>query len=332
MKKVKPLDYSKVENWLINVNADTSKPYDLIFFCGTSILEATEGHGVGLNPEMMRKLGFMNYTTCGSQLSEQARVFVPIQRQIALKYALKNFSSYTGLFKDIATKEPYVDLAAALDYYFEHYNKDGKRPFVLAGHSQGASALQIALYKYFLSTSKRKYLKNMIAAYSLGYAVSKKFWKPLFKKYKCLHFAKGKDDYNCIISWNTEGPGKKGYSFLLSNTNDSYVINPLNWKTDETYASAKQNLGVLIMNTNEDRSKISCKISTNPKDLMDAQIDLKRGSLICTTNKNFVNIPKAGGRIWGGKSLHIFDGRGYYNNMKENLKVRVAKFLKDHNK
>ena len=63
-------------------------------------------------------------------------------------------------------------------------------------------------------------------------------------------------------------------------------------------------------------------------DLCDAQIDLKRGSVICSTIKDYVKLPMVQGDLWGGKSLHIYDGSAYYNNMKINLRHRVDNFLK----
>lgn len=169
----KPLDYSRVENWVINANADLNTDYDLIFFCGTSVQDAEQENGVALMTDEARAMGYTNYVIVGSALSENARVFCPIQRQMALKYLFDNFNTHEAIFEQIGTKEPYVDLEAALDYYFEHYNKGAKRPFVLAGHSQGGASLQVCLARYFLLTDKKDYLKNMIAAYSVGYGVSK---------------------------------------------------------------------------------------------------------------------------------------------------------------
>jgi len=329
-ENVKPLDYSKVNNWLINNNFDYLKKYDLIYFFGTSVNTPKTEDGVGLDWDMMRNLGYMNYMKMGSQLSEDARVFCPIQRQMALEHALK-YESHKTLLEEIVTKEPYVDLAAALDYYFEHYNKDAKRPFVLAGHSQGSASLQALLAKYFLDTEKRVYLKSMIAAYSLGYGVSKGWFNFLPNKEGLLHFVEGEDDYNCLISWNVEGPGEKGHSFLLADPGDeTLLINPLNWKKDETYAGIEENKGVLVM-VGKLPLPDGYVISNKKEDLCDAQIDLKRGSLICTTQNAYIKFP-GHDEIWGGKSLHGFDGNGFYNNIKENLRLRVAHYLKAHQK
>ena len=330
MKKsnAKPLDYSRAENWIINDNADLNTDYDLIFLCTTSVEIPDRENGVALMTDEAKVTACANYMSTGSQLSDNARVFCPLQRQMALNYILDRCKSHDEIFKEVGTKEPYIDVEAALDHYFEHYNIGAKRPFVLAGHSQGAAALQVCLARYFLLTDKRDYLKSMVAAYSIGYGVSKRHFDALPNKDGLLHFANGADDFNCLISWNTEGPGEKGPSFLLADEGDeTLVINPINWKRDETYASISENCGVLHRER-DDNGTTQYHISLLTDDLCDAKIDLKRGSVICSTITDYGKHPRVQGGLWGGKSLHFYDGAAYYNNMKNNLRLRVDNFLK----
>ena len=51
------------------------------------------------------------------------------------------------------------------------------------------------------------------------------------------------DDTGVIISYNTEGAGNGDNIVVLPG---AISINPLNWKRDETYASAEENLGGFI--------------------------------------------------------------------------------------
>ena len=323
---VKPLDYSRVENWVINANADLNTDFDLIFFCGTSVTASGQENGVALMTDEARAIGYANYMAVGSQFSDNARVFCPLQRQMSLNYLLGCCISHDNIFTEVGTKEPYIDLEAALDYYFEHYNIGAKRPFVLAGHSQGGAAIQVCLVRYFLLTDKKDYLKSMIAAYSIGYGVSKREFDAMPDKDGLLHFAEGADDFNCLISWNTEGPGAKGPNFLLADEGDrTLVINPLNWKHDEAYAGIDENQGVLLKEK-RDNGITRYHMSLLTDDLCDAQIDLKRGSVICSTVTDYVKLPNIQGEIWGGKSLHFYDGSAYYNNVKNNLKLRVDNF------
>lgn len=57
------------------------------------------------------------------------------------------------------------DVVQAFDYYMTHCNAG--RPFILAGHSQGAKAV-IELLKHTLTPQQHK---NMIAAYAFGFTV-----------------------------------------------------------------------------------------------------------------------------------------------------------------
>ena len=108
---------------------------------------------------------------------------------------------------------------------------------------------------------------------------------------------------------------------------ETLVINPLNWKRDETYASIDENGGVLVKEKREDGT-VRYHLSLLEKDLCDAQIDLKRGSVICSTRPDgYVNMPFYEGEVWGGKSLHLIDGPAFYVSVRRNLKLRVANFL-----
>lgn len=332
-------DYSNDSNWALKKITNRAK-YDLVFFVGTSVNDPTQENGVGAISETMKATGLSNFVGTGAQLSlvksdagntYVANTFVPLYRQMALFYALDNCTMHNDLINEIRNKEPGVDLKAFLDYYFSNYNKNAARPFVLAGHSQGSASLQVMLEDYFIKGGHKSYLKNCVAMYSTGYGVSKKWFDGLDKTLdgkEILHFATGATDTNCMISWNTEGPDATERSMLLSDEKyDTYVINPLNWKTDETPASKDENLGVLVNNPNYDPNvALSQKyiISTEEDDKFDAVLNLERGSVVSSepNSGTYVNIPTYGA-IWGGKSLHVSDGKGFYVNMGRNLGNRL---------
>lgn len=324
-EKIKALDYSSGENWVLKTD-HTDSEYDLIYFYGTCVSEPDHDNGVGEVSEDMKKSAENSYLVNGKQLSscgvnaKKANVYMPLYRQIALEYILKNCKRLEDLPENIAAKEPGADLCAFMDYYFENINKDAKKPFVLAGHSQGASAVQHLIENYFIGGGHKEYLKNMVAAYSTGYGVSRKWFDGLDRMKngrELIHFARGAGDCNCLLSWNVEGPGRKGKSiFLAGEEDETLVINPLNWKRDETYAGIRLNKGVLV------KGDKGLFISHRRADLSDAQIDAERGSVICTTHDEYIS-SELFGKASGGKSLHRYDARGYYVNMKKNLKVRL---------
>jgi len=339
---IKPLDYSNDENWLIKRYVNDAE-YDVIFFYGTGIKEPTYENGVGEISEAMKIAGKSNFISVGSQLTyvkssknneHKANVFIPLYRQMALYYALSNYTMHNDIINDDREKGPYADIKNALDYYFTVLNKDATRPFVLAGHSQGSAMLQVVLEEYFIEGGHKEYLKKMVAAYSTGYGVSKKWFDGLDKKLggeEVIHFATGALDYNCLISWNAEGPNPTGKNFLLSDDEyDTYVINPLNWKTDETQATIAENFGVLINNPNKDENdplSTDYIVSTDESELFDAKIDLRRGSVVCSEGMGtYVYLPPYGA-IWGAQSLHLSDGPAFYVNMARNLGDRLDAYL-----
>ena len=64
-----------------------------------------------------------------------------------------------------------------------------------------------------------------------------------------LKFAASETDTGVIVSWNTVEP--KNVERNVDNTvmlPNEISINPLNWKLDETYAPASENLGSFMLN------------------------------------------------------------------------------------
>ena len=93
-------------------------------------------------------------------------------------------------------------------------------------------------------------------------------------------FAEGADDTGVIVSWNTEGPANKSEKNAVVLEN-AISINPINWKRDETYAPASENLGdrIPVMDTGTLKA---LDFEEHKPGLADAQIDLERGVVVCT--------------------------------------------------
>jgi len=340
--QIKTIDYSNDENYIIK-NINDKNVYDVIYFVGTSVIKQTLPNGVSENLNEQKKGGKLNYDSIGAQLTEvissknnsyKANIIVPCYRQLALMYELENAKSHDLIIDDMINKEPGKDLITFFEYYFSNINKDGKRPFVIAGHSQGGAATQVVLETFFLKEENKKYLKNLVALYSIGYGVSKKKFANFDTRLngvEMIHLGEGAKDINCILSWNTEGPNPEGQSFLLADEEyDTYVINPINWKTDETYASREENLGVSIEDPNVPHAGIDAPhiFSYETKDKFDAKLDLKRGCVVCSEPHvgRYISFPGYE-KLWGGKSLHVLDGGAFYFNMAQNLGDRLDTYF-----
>ena len=178
-----------------------------------------------------------------------------------------------------------TDVYAALDHYFHYWNKG--RPFILAGHSQGSAIVQIILDEY-LNVHPELY-DRMVAAYSIGFAVSKDLCERHKDKFT---FAQKANDTHVVVSWNTTGPEANAQGAIFCD--NCLSINPLNWSTNpDEQASKDLNHGRLM----PVHYLHSWEISTDPNDLCDACIKMKgnRSILVNTvitiyrkTNNNLI--------------------------------------------
>ena len=307
IKKGKKLtDYSKKSNWLnipkIRKDVDT-------FYIYPTAYKPTDDDAptyCGSGDKDMRKNARENFATNSPVYKESTNVFAPYYSQSSVYTLASNDGDGS---EKIQSKDPRTDIYAALDYYFKHYNQG--RPFILAGHSQGSMMIRIILKDYM--QAHPAYYNRMIAAYAIGYSIT----EDDLAGHPYLRFAQGAMDTGVVVSWNTEGKGNKNSRLVLKN---AISINPINWRRDEVRAPASDNLGSLV-------TKASGKTAIKKPGVADAKVDTKRGVVVCTSKANpYMDTAElAGGKqVFGKKSLHGYDYTYYYNNIKENVKTRVA--------
>ena len=97
-----------------------------------------------------------------------------------------------------------------------------------------------------------------------------------------------------------------------------YPLTPssiINWKRDETYASAEESLGGYIFNE-------ETGLPEDYPHAADAKIDLKRGVVITTTKA----VAPETFPLFGPASFHENDYPLYYYNIKANAATRVAAY------
>ena len=312
---VKP-DYSKKTSWYkipdITKDVDTFYIYATNYIL-TSYEDGAPNYATIDNAEMLANVP-IEYREHTTTFEDSTNVFMPYYRQVGMKYAGEACNKM-GNFDLALSGICYDDIAAALDYYFEHYNEG--RPFIIAGHSQGSALVRLILKKYFKEHLDR--YERMVAAYVIGYSITKED----LENNPHLKFASGETDTGVIVSWNTEG--KKNVESNAHNVvviKNSISINPLNWKLDETYAPASKNLGSLIHNEKTNELEIG--------DIgADAQINLARGVVV--TNATSPALPEEAIKIstefFGADARHACDYTYYYNNIKDNVSKRIASYL-----
>ena len=307
--KIIATDYSKEGNWL--QLPEITKDVDAFYIYGTSYIDDSYKEGAPdyapIDNEEMRLRATGEYITNASVFEESCNVFMPWYRQVGMKYAGVVSKKY-GTIEAGFDAEPYTDIKAALDYYFEKCNNG--RPFIIAGHSQGSAMVKHVLKNYF--KEHPDYYKLMVAAYAIGFSITKEE----LETYPHMKFATGESDAGVIVSYNTEGPKN-----VEENARNVVVlpgcisINPLNWKLDETYAPASMNKGSLALNKETNMYEI--------KDIgVDAQINLARGVIVTNTTAPVTE----GEDFFGPASFHEADYQFFYNNLKENVAKRIATY------
>ena len=98
-------------------------------------------------------------------------------------------------------------------------------------------------------------------------------------------------------------------------------INPLNWKLDDTYAPASENLGSFIPNAETGR----CEITDVGAD---AQVIPGRGVVVTHAASEPVpeEIAAVSAEFFGPDGRHASDYSYYYNNIKDNVAKRIAAY------
>ena len=307
-------DYSQKECWY--KFPEITKDVDTFYINSTAyVFDSFKDNApeyAPLDNEETREGFAEEYMSQASAYEDSTNVFVPYYRQAGM-VAMKKSWLETGDVDAAISGIPYSDITAALDYYFTNCNNG--RPFIIAGHSQGSAITRLVLKKYF--KEHLDYYKRMIAAYAIGYSIT----KDDLKEFPHMKFAEGETDTGVIISWNTEGKenveGNVKTAVLLPG---AISINPLNWKLDETYAPASENLGSFTVN--EKGEPVIADVGA------DAQIVLSRGTVV--TNAKPDPMTEEAAKItleyFGPGARHAEDYTLYYSNIKANAAKRIAAY------
>lgn len=304
-----PTDYSNKKNWL-KIPENPDKSVDLIFLYPSSCFDITAGTICNVDNKSMKKFAKDMYSHQAAAFEPVANIYIPLWRQVnATKLSKMSFEEVDKA----EWAEPRTDVYAALDYYFEHLNQG--RPFFIAGHSQGSRLSYMVLSEYMKEHPDR--YDNMIAAYCLGDSLTKQY----LKDNPHIKAAEAADDLGVVVSWNTEGPANKGHDSLVV-APGAVSINPLNWKTDNTHASADMNLGTYVPKLiTSGMIKLPVKA--------DAVIDVERGTVIVTEPKlkkcAVTEFPgfKSFETVFGPESYHLCDYSFFFMNISENARIRT---------
>ena len=236
------------------------------------------------------------------------RIFAPRYRQASLKGITS--SSAEGLASaDLA----YSDVLRAFDYYLAHENN--RRPFIIAGHSQGSIHAIRLLQERIIGTPLSH---RLIAAYVPGSAL------PHEVQEKGLPICRTPAMTACVVDWNSVSPTAVDHRRRESAVlwwqgryqtiagRPLVCVNPLNWIENGT-APATENLGAIYFGGRG--QPIPAPVAGASGAACDD--GLLRVQIRADERRHFSD-PLT---LFG--SYHDFDYGLWYMNIRQNLEVRI---------
>ncbi len=297
------IDYSEPSSWAYFAEGN-DRPADLFLICPTVDMGSEGNLNMDIANEELRA-SFTGALNMERGIYEEVTVmYAPFYWQMTFPVYEKMIAE-EGRHLEIA----YSDVEDAFLYYINNLN-DG-RPFILAGFSQGAQLALMLLEEYFDDEALQD---RLIAAYCIGWKVSKED----LKKYPHLKMAEGEDDTGVIISFNTEAENIEA-SIIVPRGVRTLSINPLNWKTDSTYADRSLNKGACF-------TDYSGSVTSEIPYLTGAYIDPERGTLrVMDVNPSDYSSP-----LFPDEVYHLYDYQFFFRNLQENVTIRTASWIEQH--
>lgn len=239
---------------------------------------------------------FVRFIIDRTAMKHQASVFNGSCKIYAPRYRQATIHSYftTDTKADFAFNLAYNDVYTAFLYYLKHYNNG--RKVILAGHSQGTSHLMRLLRDY---EDKQWISENVIVAYLIGIPVHKDF----FNAYKLCESAV---ETNCFCAWSTYYEKAEVPEIY----NDALVCNPLNWKSDSTFASDSLHSGAVVYRFNNYYPYYN-------------SARVEGGVLKVSKPKHWIS------KIFTVKNLHMADFNLFWVNFRENIQTRIDAFFEE---
>ena len=291
------VDYSDSRSWVcLGDDGGSAKQADCFLINPTVYVASGRKNNMYIADPSVRNTFISAVAEQGRIYSDSCTLYAPFYSQASIEtYSLDKEEAQQ--YFDIA----YSDVENAFLYYMKNCNRG--RPLVLAGFSQGAE-MCIRLLKDHGSDPAVK--KVLVACYAIGWRLTDED----ISQYPHLKPAQGEKDTGVIVCYDCETEDVKS-SLVVPEGTKTRSINPLNWKTDDTPAGKTLNKGSL-MNGDMTANLTGC------------YIDPVRGTLKVTdvTAKDY----PAGPDCFGEGELHVYDYRFFFQNLKENVAVRINEY------
>jgi pimeloyl-ACP methyl ester carboxylesterase len=309
-------DYSQPQYWMLKPENADAKPVDVLFFHTTTykdpnfvdpatgaLLAAPRDASLplvwnqGIDAAIEETAATAIAHSQVSVFAASCNIYAPYYRQAALPEALMGDTPAAERALSVA----YLDIEAAFDHYLAHLNAG--RPFILAGHSQGANLVLWLLQRRLRDPALRK---QMVAAYVIGWAVT----RDELDRYPHLAMCEAASQTGCIVSFNTQGPAA-----TRSMARPGAVsVNPLLAQAATSTATAPESahLGALLLPP---------AVGTPTETPQFSGAYNQDGALILTRPPDTAPLANA------AQIYHSFDYAIFYRNLEQNAKDRIAAFL-----
>lgn len=191
-----------------------------------------------------------NRWTDESVIARQASVFNACCRVFAPRYRAATFKAFSSrTVQEAAFALAYTDVERAFDWYLAHENKG--RPFIIAGHSQGAFHMATLLERRIQHSPLRG---QLVAAYIIGINLAE---GDFGRRFTAVKPCTAPRDTGCVLQWEAVLAGSdvgKAAGFSQSTFIAQYgdipgkqtlCINPLTFNASQAGAAAKRSLGAV---------------------------------------------------------------------------------------
>ncbi|MBP5166964.1 MAG: DUF3089 domain-containing protein, partial [Oscillospiraceae bacterium] len=225
-------DYADSASWAyFEMGEDTG--VDIFLICPT-VDTRSETNSFDLNDKL--KSMFVNALDMEKGIYEETgRLFSPYYRQMSM-----NAYRLTEEQRAAAMETAYGDVSAAFRWYLD--NENGDRGIILAGFSQGSQMCLELMKEYFGGDGSEavRLREKLVAVYSIGWSVT----EDMVRDYPQIVPARGETDTGTVVCFDCED-GTLTDTLVIPEGTKALSINPLNWKTDATYAGRSENHGAV---------------------------------------------------------------------------------------
>lgn len=306
-------DYSQLHDWAAHPRkkdmADSVAAFfaheqrdstvDVFFMHPTSFTHnlATAPWNASLDDEKLNQA-----TDMGSMLNQasifnaHARVYAPRYRQAHLKafFMQKNANRQPAF--DLA----YNDLKKAFLHYMQYENNG--RPIVIAAHSQGSMHAIRLLQELF---DGKPLQEQLVCAYLVG-------WPVRLDDFKHIPLGIAPEQTGCFVSWRTYAYGHIDRRAHIVRGKVA-CVNPVTWSNGTAQSDPTQHKGAVHKNLQSLMQGLLAASVQEKEDILWVKIDEKKMEKK-TRMKNY----------------HVADLNLFYADVRENVNLRIRKFLAQH--